>query len=1776
MTDLETSLPAWTKTAHFMQSFVTMKGNSKGVAQKYLRLLVEFEGHVPLVRAMRTHGLRQRHWDKIHERVPEVAAIDRSQLSLHLMVQAGMYRHADFLQEVSNLAARELVVEHAIDQVESDWNTNTLRLRDETESGFEDMLVLTTGNELLQFVDGALIRIKSLSSSVFVESHNPVPCFTAFLSDLLVLTNGSVPMYLSIAHNPDPCSLLHQPVPSPLLFRHAGMLVLTNGNDLLQFVDDALIRIMSLSLVFMKPHNPDPCFTAFFSDMLVLTNGNELLQFVDDALICIKSLSSSVFVEPHKGRVVGMDGCLKAVRDVLEKWADVQSIWVQLAPMFGPKGHGDQLLIELRRFKAITEEWRMVVHVANTKELLRHAALSPSQTFHRTLNELLRHADLLSFLKRFHRALEGVHKAVMEFFEEKRSIFPRFYFLSNTEMVDLLCLAHNPVSVESYLGRCFQVDLMDYNKNKARPLEYWFTDVERQMRVSMRETMRKCLESMDTISLQKWIFAWPAQSMLLSSAIMWCKQITDALKKWILAWPAQSMLLSSAIMWCKQLTDALERGPPLSSRLMAVERSLKQQVMTVVDVIKSTKLSALNHTSIENLIIAKEVTQRLRLKRVTEAEDIEWLSVMRFYVEGETVSLYSNGYSTAAHLARCLVSCLKIANEKSFPVSLYSNGYSTAAHLARCLVSCLKIANERLSPASHYDFQMRALKGVLLVAARLREDLAGTGDMSCEEEAKICRVALLRCNLSKLKASDTKVSMDKVDRELPHMAGGDEHQSDLNERVFMDIVDREFPHMAGEDEYQSALKEKVISAASLIGLVPSTELVVRCLQMHSLMQFRTGIMLLGPAACGKTSIIRALSAALQLPDADGRQATVISYNIFPKSAITEHLFGVYNETSREWEDGTITSALRAASSPTHPGLGWLTLDGPVDPVWVEMLNPVLDDNKRPPLPEQQWRDQLQRDGAVNYIALRPWATKMESTLTQVFGELIRAYSDLLEPDPYCPLQQPTPKNDTHTHLVNLIFSCDCRHTDYRSSGGLGHQDGEHTHSSNSRATDLSYPSRQTPLPPLPAADSIRTCVLRLLDSLLARLALKMSYGLDLKATTTCIESSMLFSLIWGFHASLPAKANAFFNILVRQMCARTVKYIVKKDGVPAEVSSLGFVIPMPAEGTVFDYMFNFDDLSWVTWRDHLDLLLDVQRLPKGPEAFIPFGLGNLVNGSNPAVMDFVFTADNLPAIYTLRLLMQNKSSKSALAQAILASADEWMLSDQESMDQYSLQTQKEAAAAARAIAAASRLAAQSFAEHSDAGEPKSPTRSLDTLSSVIGMVNGEEGRDEKARKATENEQLLRALLKQASRQLHEGSQEGSVPAGGGRLSKSFMGEAKRQNPIETSYISLSAQSTASNLKEIIGTFLQKRGSPSVGKVAVLLVDDLNVAGRDDFGTQSAIELLRQWFTQGGWHDESASRFRELVDTHMLACMTVSSYQKTISDRILQHVNLVTMPSISQAGFQLIFTTMLHSYLSASTTIPHDLLSKMVSATMELYKQVTGFLLPVPSRPHYLFSIRHVCQVFRCMFHASRASRSTPRHLVMLWQHECGRIFHDRILDPPTREWFDVTFCSFAAHGCKSYELAEYVLRTDRPPSARLIFSRRETESQVQLGLPAGSTPSPHPNTLDGGLEGAGEPNASELDIKRCNSVKLPDGMPDPSPKGRTLKHTNFADSPPTTASDQDGEISASSGKKKGKKPKAQGKSRGLRRVKSAASAEAMANQDGEEQGAEESQVSRLS
>lgn len=57
------------------------------------------------------------------------------------------------------------------------------------------------------------------------------------------------------------------------------------------------------------------------------------------------------------------------------------------------------------------------------------------------------------------------------------------------------------------------------------------------------------------------------------------------------------------------------------------------------------------------------------------------------------------------------------------------------------------------------------------------------------------------------------------------------------------------------------------------------------------------------------------------------------------------LYGEYNLATMEWKDGLIGSLIRSQVSDSSLDEKWTICDGPVDALWIENMNSVLDDNK---------------------------------------------------------------------------------------------------------------------------------------------------------------------------------------------------------------------------------------------------------------------------------------------------------------------------------------------------------------------------------------------------------------------------------------------------------------------------------------------------------------------------------------------------------------------------------------------------------------------------------------------------------------------------------------------------------------------------------------------------------------------------------------------------------------------------------------------------------------
>jgi len=65
----------------------------------------------------------------------------------------------------------------------------------------------------------------------------------------------------------------------------------------------------------------------------------------------------------------------------------------------------------------------------------------------------------------------------------------------------------------------------------------------------------------------------------------------------------------------------------------------------------------------------------------------------------------------------------------------------------------------------------------------------------------------------------------------------------------------------------------------------------------------------------------------------------------PKSVSLKELFGSVNVLTKEWTDGIVSKLFKDAVEDKTDTKKWFVFDGPVDTLWIESMNTVLDDNK---------------------------------------------------------------------------------------------------------------------------------------------------------------------------------------------------------------------------------------------------------------------------------------------------------------------------------------------------------------------------------------------------------------------------------------------------------------------------------------------------------------------------------------------------------------------------------------------------------------------------------------------------------------------------------------------------------------------------------------------------------------------------------------------------------------------------------------------------------------
>jgi len=225
-------------------------------------------------------------------------------------------------------------------------------------------------------------------------------------------------------------------------------------------------------------------------------------------------------------------------------------------------------------------------------------------------------------------------------------------------------------------------------------------------------------------------------------------------------------------------------------------------------------------------------------------------------------------------------------------------------------------------------------------------------------------------------------------------------------------------------------------------------------------------------------------------------------------------------------------------------------------------------------------------------------------------------------------------------------------------------------------------------------------------------------------------------------------------------------------------------------------------------------------------------------------------------------------------------------------------------------------------------------------------------------------------------------------------------------------IAFTAKTSANQTQQIVDLGLDKRRrgvfGPPLGVKCIVFVDDLNMPEVENYGAQPPIEILRQLVDNGGWYDLAEKTFREIVDTQLVGAMCPPGGSRNhITPRMIRHFSILCVSSFSGETMSCIFENILSWHMKAHE-MPCEVIElapKIVDATLRLYRSAIKNLLPTPTKSHYTFNLRDFSRIIQGVMMVPSSDSFDAKSCKRLWVHETCRVIMDRLIDHTDQEWF---------------------------------------------------------------------------------------------------------------------------------------------------------------------------
>lgn len=1262
----------------------------------------------------------------------------------------------------------------------------------------------------------------------------------------------------------------------------------------------------------------------------LLQPSEELIEVLEDNQVQLQNLMSSRFVAFFLSQVSQWQKNLSTCDMVIEIWFEVQRTWSHLESIFiASEDIRRQLPEDTERFDGIDVEF---------KELMVEAVKTPNVLVACTRENLF---DKLEDLQ---SRLGICEKALAEYLETKRLAFPRFYFVSSPDLLDILSKGQQPHLVAAHLAKLFDnmaalkfeedadgnptpKALGMYSKEKeyvtfqepcecTGPVEIWLNRLVDTMRTSLQLYFDEAVSSYEDLARETWLFQYCAQVSLAVSQIWWTLEVQmaferleegyeNALKEYYKKQVTQLTNLIKLVQkdCSKQVRTQLVTTCTIDVHARdVVDKLVKQKALNVNEFLWQSQL---RHYYVEEqrecvaricdasfgyfyeylgnagrLVITPltdrcyiTLTQALHLvmsgapagpagtgKTETTKDlgraigmmvyvfncseqmdykscgniykglsqsgtwgcfdefnriSVEVLSVIatqvrsiqvaikmkkkRFLFQGEDIMMTPSvgifitmnpGYAGRTELPENIKAlfrpCAMVVPDYEMicEIMLLSEGFMASKVLALKFVTLYSLAGELLSKQDHYDWGLRAIRSVLVVAGALKR-----AEPTMKEESVLMR-ALRDFNLPKIVTED-------VD-------------------IFMGLIGDLFPKQNPPRNVDMDLNKAACKAATEMRLQAEESFILKVVQLAELLQVRHSVFIIGGAGVGKTECWKCLSKANQI--LTQKKTTVVDLN--PKVVTNDELYGFINPATREWRDGLFSTIMRDLSNMGGENPKWILLDGDIDPMWIESLNTVMDDNKVLTLASNERVPLTPAMRLIFEIGHLRYATP--ATVSRAGILFINATDVGWQPIITSWVEQR--ENQSEKANLTILF-------EKYIPGCIAMM------RSNKIKTITPVTEQQ-----------IINMLCNLLEVLLT------SENLPAGCDNELYELYFVFAAVRAFGGS------TFKDELVDYRAEFSKWW-------QAEFKTVKF----PTSGTIFDYYIDREQKKFLPWSEMVSSYTHESDCP----------LSNVL----------VDTPETAMNGYFLSLLARNRNP-------------------------------------------------------------------------VLLIGN----------------------------------------AGSGKtvLIKKFLSECDDDSYVKET-ISFNHFTTSMMLQACMEKPLEKKAGRNFGppgkKKLIYFIDDLNMPQVDTYGTVGAHTLVRQHLDYSHWYDRTKLTLKEIANCQYLAAMNPTAGAFTVNPRLLRHYAVLAVQFPEAESLSTIYQSIFLGHMEAQEFSKEmcKVSERIVQVALKVQKNVTQAFLPTAIKFHYTFNLRDMANIFQGMCFSQKDTFSSVGDMVRLYAHEAQRVYSDKMV-----------------------------------------------------------------------------------------------------------------------------------------------------------------------------------